>query len=114
MTNCVFCKIVKGEIPASPVFESDLVMAFSDIAPQAPVHVLVVPKLHVSSINDFPTDRPELAIGLFQAIQEVAAQLGIAQSGYRVVTNTGHDGGQTVDHLHFHILGGRSLHWPPG
>ncbi|NBV41756.1 histidine triad nucleotide-binding protein [bacterium] len=114
MTDCIFCKIVKGEIPAKPVYESELVSAFFDIAPQAPVHVLVVPKLHVRSINDFPADRPELAIGLFGAIQKLVVQLGIAETGYRVVANTGQDGGQTVDHLHFHILGGRPFHWPPG
>ena len=112
MTDCLFCKIVRGEIPAKKVAESDQCMAFRDIAPQAPVHVLVIPKKHYNSVNDI-TDWSELAAVMAMG-REVARTEGIAEKGYRLVINTGKDGGQTVDHLHLHVLGGRHMKWPPG
>lgn len=112
MTDCLFCKIVRGEIPAKKVAESDQCLAFRDIGPQAPVHVLVIPKKHYSSVNDI-TDWSELADVMAMG-REVARSEGIAEKGYRLVINTGKDGGQTVDHLHLHVLGGRHMKWPPG
>lgn len=110
--GCIFCRIVAGEIPAVRVAESERAMAFRDLHPQAPVHVLVIPRRHVASLAE-ATDGEELGAVLLLA-QEVARREGIAESGYRVVTNTGADGGQTVHHLHLHVLGGRALQWPPG
>jgi histidine triad (HIT) family protein len=112
--DCLFCKISQGEIPAEVVFTNDTVMAFKDIAPKAPVHVLVVPKKHVPSILELSPSDSVLHSALFEAIQQVVNQFRLNKTGFRVVANTGIDGGQTVDHLHFHILGGRSLSWPPG
>jgi histidine triad (HIT) family protein len=110
--DCLFCRIVRKEIPAKLVYESDDCIAFRDINPQAPVHVLVIPRAHIVSLND-ATDAA--AVG---RLALVAAQLakseGVAESGYRVVCNTNRDGGQSVFHLHLHLLGGRSLAWPPG
>ncbi len=112
MSDCLFCRIVRKEIPAQLVAESENCLAFRDISPQAPTHVLVIPKLHVASLNDL-TD-PLVAGGMLQMAADVAKSLGVAEAGYRVVFNTGDDGGQTVHHLHAHLLAGRSLHWPPG
>jgi histidine triad (HIT) family protein len=110
--TCLFCRIVRGELPVTPIAENDHAIAFRDINPQAPVHVLVVPRRHVASLAE-ATDPVELgAIALLAA--EVARSEGIAEAGYRTVMNTGEDGGQTVHHLHLHLLGGRRLHWPPG
>ena len=109
---CLFCKIVAGEIPATIVAESDDALAFRDIAPQAPVHVLVIPKQHVASLAETPDGRAMAAIS--ELAKRVARDLGVEHSGYRVVVNTGADGGQTVHHLHLHLLAGRALHWPPG
>ncbi|MCU0618932.1 MAG: histidine triad nucleotide-binding protein [Gemmatimonadaceae bacterium] len=109
--SCLFCRIVRGEIPAAIVAETDDALAFRDIAPQAPVHVLVIPKAHVASL-DAATDAARLgAVTLLAA--EVARREGVAGSGYRVVTNIGADGGQSVAHLHFHVLGGQGMGWPP-
>jgi histidine triad (HIT) family protein len=111
--SCLFCKIVEGTIPSTPVYQDDQCYAFADIHPQAPVHILVVPRRHINSIdNTHPDDRPLLGYLLWVAAQ-IARDKGLAK-GYRVVVNTGQDGGQTVDHLHLHLLGGRSLTWPPG
>lgn len=110
--SCLFCRIVAKEIPASIVAESEHALAFRDISPQAPVHVLVIPKKHVASMNEL-SDGAEFASIAVMA-QQVARELGVAESGYRVVLNTGSDGGQTVHHLHLHLLGGRALKWPPG
>lgn len=112
MTNCLFCRIVNKEIPASIVAESELCLAFRDIAPQAPVHVLIIPKQHLGSLNELP-EGPVMG-AMVQMAQQIAREVGIAESGYRTVMNTGADGGQTVHHLHMHLLGGRALAWPPG
>jgi histidine triad (HIT) family protein len=111
-TSCLFCRIVSGEIPATLIAETPLAVAFRDIAPKAPVHALVIPRRHVTSLAA-ATDSAELGAVLALAAQ-VAVQEGVAESGYRVVTNVGDDGGQSVGHLHFHVLGGRALGWPPG
>ncbi len=114
MADCVFCLIRDGEIPSERVYEDDDVLAFKDVNPQAPVHVLVIPKKHIASLNEIQVDDGELHTQLLLATKAIAAQLNMAEDGYRVVVNTGDYGGQTVDHLHFHLLGGRSLTWPPG
>ncbi len=111
MEDCIFCRIVRGEIPSDKVYEDDRVLAFRDIEPQAPIHVLLVPKTHYASIMDIDSD----TFGYMQTItRKLASELGIAEKGFRVVINTGEDGQQSVKHLHFHILGGRSMQWPPG
>src|SRR5882672_2925424 len=110
--DCLFCRIVRKEIPAKLVYESEDSIAFRDINPQAPVHVLVIPRRHIVSLND-ATDAA--AVGRLTLVAaEIAKSEGVAQSGYRVVFNTNRDGGQSVFHLHLHLLGGRSLAWPPG
>jgi histidine triad (HIT) family protein len=111
--DCIFCKIVAGTIPARRLYENDEVLAFPDVHPQAPIHLLVVPKQHLSSLAHTAAEHTQLLGHLLSAAAEVARQQGL-DNGYRVVANTGPDGGQTVDHLHFHVLGGRALHWPPG
>jgi histidine triad (HIT) family protein len=110
--TCLFCRIVRREIPAEIVFETTDVLAFRDIGPKAPTHVLVIPKVHVPSLDAM--DDGLLAGTLLLAAGQVARELGVAVSGYRTVINTNDDGGQTVHHLHLHVLGGRSLSWPPG
>lgn len=111
--DCLFCKIVNGDIPTNKIYEDDLVIAFNDIDPQAPVHFLVIPKKHIQSV-DFINSENSTTIGrIFEVIAKLASQLDLTD-GYRVVTNCGKDGGQSVGHLHFHILGKRSLKWPPG
>ncbi len=114
MTECLFCKMVAGDIRPDVVYEDEHVLAFRDIRPQAKVHVLVIPKRHIATLDDFPADEPELAARLFAAVQEVARGEGLASSGYRTVINCRGDGGQEVYHLHLHVLGGRRLAWPPG
>ena len=111
MENCLFCRIAAGEIPSSKVYEDDRVLAFRDIDPQAPVHVLLIPKQHYANILEVDG---ETVAYMQQIIRKIAEELGIAESGFRVVINTGEDGQQTVKHLHMHILGGRSMQWPPG
>ncbi|HVW35112.1 MAG TPA: histidine triad nucleotide-binding protein [Acidimicrobiia bacterium] len=113
MDDCLFCKIVEGSVPSTAVLDTEHCYAFRDINPAAPVHVLVVPKDHLASVEDLGEARTGLLEDLFAAIRAVAAKEGIAGSGYRVVTNVGEDAGQLVHHLHFHVLGGRSLRWPP-
>lgn len=110
--DCLFCKIVAGEIPSAKVAENAHCLAFRDIGPKAPTHVLVIPKQHYTSLNEL--DDPALAGALFEMARSVAAQEGVAAGGYRVVVNTGTDGGQTVHHLHLHVMGGRQMTWPPG
>jgi histidine triad (HIT) family protein len=112
--TCLFCRIVRGEIPADVVLDRDDVLAFRDIDPKAPTHVLVIPKRHVRSVSEVTADMSSLAGSLLVAVRDVAQAEGVSESGFRVVTNAGHDGGQAVDHLHFHVLGGRPLGWPPG
>lgn len=110
--DCVFCKIINKEIPSSIVFEDDKVLAFNDISPQAPVHIIVIPKKHVSTVAEL--DDMDVVRDLFLVMKKVAVEKGIDKSGYRIVVNHGKDAGQAVPHLHFHLLGGRSLKWPPG
>lgn len=113
MSDCLFCKIVKGEIPSTKVYEDDSCYAFKDIDPKAPVHVLIVPKQHVSDIHDENCDRT-LYGNLFAAVKNIVTELKVTESGYRLVVNSGSDGGQLVPHLHVHLLAERSLQWPPG
>lgn len=114
MPDTIFGKIIRKEIPARIVYEDEFCIAFHDVAPQAPVHVLVIPKKPIVSLEQLEASDATLLGHLWLTIQQVARQLNVAESGYRVVVNCGKDGGQSVDHLHFHILGGRSLKWPPG
>jgi len=115
MGDCLFCRIVAGEIPAKIVRRSSDAVAFSDINPQAPVHVLVIPTAHISAVRSATgTDGERVLARTLMFAAEVARELGLDGGGYRIVTNTGPDAGQSVDHLHFHVLGGRKLGWPPG
>ncbi len=109
MSDCIFCKIVSGEIPCSLVYQDDKVMAFKDINPLAPVHILIISKQHIESARDINKDNSQVVGHIFEKIPGIASVAGIAESGYRVITNIGKDGGQLVPHLHFHILGGRKL-----
>ncbi len=114
MTDCVFCRIINKEAPARIVHEDDLLLAFEDIHPQAPVHILVIPKEHIVSLDRAPRGGEELLGRLLVAARDLARAKGIAAGGYRIVLNTGPDSGQAVDHLHLHLIGGRRLAWPPG
>ena len=114
MEDCIFCKIIKGEIPSKKIYEDDKVLAFYDISPEAPVHFLVIPKEHISSANELTEENSEIVSHIFMTINKIVKEIGIADSGYRIVNNCGADGGQTVNHIHFHILGARELKWPPG
>lgn len=114
MSETIFSKIIRKEIPAKVVYEDEQCLAFYDVAPQAPVHVLVIPKKPIESLEQLTAEDAPLLGHLWQVIQRVARQEQVAESGYRVVVNCGEQGGQSVDHLHFHILGGRDLAWPPG
>jgi histidine triad (HIT) family protein len=114
MENCIFCKIANGEIPSNKVYEDDKVLCFKDLNPEAPVHVLIIPKEHISSLNDLNEDNSKIISHIFLTAKKVAKELGIERNGYRIVSNCGEDGGQTVGHVHFHMLGGRNLKWPPG
>ena len=108
MANCLFCKIIAGVIPSTKVYEDDLVLAFRDIAPQAPSHILVIPKAHIPSVDGITAENSAVVAHIFEVIPQIAKAEGLA-NGYRVVSNCGDDAGQTVHHLHFHILGGKSL-----
>ena len=108
MSDCLFCKIIKGDIPSTKVYEDELCYAFRDIAPQAPTHILVVPKEHIDSVNGITAENSNLVAHIFQVIPTIAKAEGL-EGGYRVVSNCGPDAGQTVSHLHFHILGGKAL-----
>lgn len=112
--NCLFCKILNGEIPADLVYESETAVAFRDINPQAPTHVLVIPREHISTINDIEADHQAIVGSLFSAAREIAAQEGIEEGGYRAVMNCNEGAGQSVFHIHLHVLGGRQFSWPPG
>ena len=114
MSDCIFCKIVEGDIPANKVFEDDDVVAFRDLNPQAPTHVLVIPKKHIETLNDLQAEDAELVGKMYLAAKKVAEDEGIAEAGYRTVFNCNRDGGQEVYHLHLHVLGGRQMTWPPG
>lgn len=113
-TDCLFCRIAGGEIPAEPVKEDEEIVAFRDIDPQAPTHVLIIPRRHISSVNALNEDDAELMGRLFVAAREVARSEGVAESGYRLIMNTGPDARQSVDHVHLHLIGGRGMSWPPG
>jgi histidine triad (HIT) family protein len=112
--NCLFCKIAAGEIPSTKVHEDDVVVAFRDIAPRAPTHILVIPRDHIASAADLTEAHGPMLGRLFATISDIARREGIAGAGYRLVSNVGRWGGQTVDHLHVHLLGGRAFEWPPG
>ncbi len=115
MTDCVFCKIAQKKIPTNFVYEDETVVAFRDLEPQAPVHVLIIPKKHIEGLlTAAAEDQALLAHITGEVIPKLANMLGIADKGFRVVVNTGEEGGQSVKHLHFHLLGGRSMQWPPG
>ncbi len=111
--SCIFCKIIAGEIPSKKAYEDDHVLAFYDIAPQAPVHLVIIPKEHIQSMDEITEDNAHLTARIFALIPKLAQDLNL-DKGYRVVCNCKEQGGQTVDHLHFHLLGGRNLGWPPG
>lgn len=111
--DCLFCKIIGGEIPSERIYEDDKIYAFRDIDPQAPVHFLVIPKKHIASLDDLKDEDKELIGYIFTKIRDLAKEMEL-DGGYRVVHNIGDDGGQSVKHMHFHVLGGRSLQWPPG
>jgi histidine triad (HIT) family protein len=112
--DCLFCKIVRRDLPARILFETEQALAFEDARPQAPVHVLVIPKAHIASLDEAPEGSEALLGEVLFAARRAAREKGIADSGFRIVVNTGGDSGQAVFHIHFHVLGGRPLHWPPG
>ncbi len=109
MDNCLFCKIIKGDINSEKVFENDYILAFKDIHPVAPVHILVIPKIHISDMNNITYENIEYIKQIYIAIKEVAKICNVYDSGYRVICNCGEDGGQLINHLHFHLLGGKHL-----
>lgn len=110
----IFKRIIDGEIPANVVYEDEQCLAFHDVTPQAPVHILVIPKKEIASIDDLSAEDEQLVGHLFLVIQQIAREQGLAENGYRVICNCGEGGGQTVFHLHYHLMGGRNLKWPPG
>ena len=115
MADCIFCKIASGEIPSGKVYEDESVLAFRDLEPQAPTHVLIIPKKHIGSIMALTGADKELAGHILTEVAPAVARFcGVDEGGFRLVANTGADGGQTVGHLHFHLLGGRAMTWPPG
>ncbi len=114
MSDCIFCKIVNGDIPADILYQDEDVLAFRDLSPQAPVHFLVIPKKHIATINDIQPDDAALTGQLFLTAKMLAKQEGMDESGYRCVMNCNDDGGQTVHHIHLHVMGKRQMSWPPG
>ena len=114
MEKCVFCKIINGDIAAKKVYENEHIIAFNDIDPKAPVHILVIPKKHIRSINELNSSDINLAGEIILAAKKIAKDQGVDSKGFRVVFNTNDDGGQTVYHIHMHIMGGRQMQWPPG
>ncbi|MCC3145397.1 histidine triad nucleotide-binding protein [Halanaerobium sp. Z-7514] len=114
MEDCLFCKIAAGKIDTDFVYSDEKLVVFEDINPQAPVHLLIVPKKHISDLNNLEEKDNKLIGHIYQVAKELAAEKNIAESGYRIVSNCNQDGGQTVYHIHFHLLGGRKLQWPPG
>ena len=113
MKDCLFCKIIDKEIPSELIYEDDKVIAFKDINPRAPVHILIIPKKHISSAKDIKVEDEALIGRIFTVINKLGKEFNL-ENGYRIVNNCGNDGGQTVQHMHFHVLGGRELKWPPG
>ncbi len=114
MEGCLFCNIIKGEIPSSKVYEDDYVYAFNDISPVAPVHVLIIPKKHISRLDEINEENSIYVAKIFEAAAKIAKESGLDERGYRIVSNCGEAAGQTVFHIHYHLLGGRDLAWPPG
>jgi histidine triad (HIT) family protein len=114
MADCLFCKIIERKIPASVVYEDERVLAFDDVNPQAPTHVLVIPKRHIESLNELSTEDDRLIGEVVRRAAAIAKERGISEGGFRTVFNTNREAGQTVFHIHLHLLGGRSMHWPPG
>jgi histidine triad (HIT) family protein len=114
MSECLFCKIIDGKIPANKVFENEQVVAFRDLNPQAPTHLLVIPRRHIATLNDLQSSDATLVGEMMLAATQIAAMENLAENGYRVVMNCNHDGGQSVYHIHLHLLGGRYMKWPPG
>jgi len=114
MTDCLFCKIINKEIPARVIYEDQDIFAFEDINPQAPIHILLIPKTHYASLNDVPEDKQDLLGHLLLQAKKIAAEKGLKEDGFRMVLNTGRNSGQEVFHIHFHLLGGRPMTWPPG
>ena len=113
MADCIFCRIAAGEIPSNKLYEDDQLLAFYDLDPQAPTHFLVIPKAHIASAAEITPQKSAVVAHIYEVIARLAAELGLEQ-GFRVVTNCGPQGGQTVPHLHFHVLAGRDMTWPPG
>ena len=114
MEDCIFCKIAAGDIPSDKVYEDDTVVAFRDINPQAPTHILVIPREHIATINDLQPQDEAIVGRMYGAVREIAAREGVAEAGFRTVFNCNEAGGQVVFHIHLHLLGGRMMHWPPG
>ncbi|GIW19875.1 MAG: histidine triad nucleotide-binding protein [Chloroflexota bacterium] len=114
MSDCLFCRIVAGTVPSTKVYEDDQVVAIRDIAPRAPTHILLMPREHIPSVAELTDGHAPLVGHLFAVAADIARREGIAEAGYRIVTNVGRWGGQTIDHLHFHLMGGRPFEWPPG
>ncbi len=114
MDDCLFCKIINGEIPSTKVYEDDTVYAFNDIEPQAPIHIIIVPKAHIASANELDDNNAAVVGHIFAVAAKLADEMDFAKDGWRIVNNCGVAGGQTVGHLHFHLLAGRNLGWPPG
>ncbi len=112
--DCLFCKIAAGEIPSTKVYEDEQVYAFLDIEPQAPVHIILIPKEHIPSANALTEENAGVVGHIYAVAAKLAKEQGFAENGYRIVNNCGEDGGQTVGHIHFHLLAGRNLGWPPG
>ena len=114
MSDCLFCKIIAGDIPSTKVYEDDKMLAFRDIEPQAPEHIVIIPKAHIASANEITPENAEYIAHIWTMIPKIVKELGIDEKGYRVVNNCGKDGGQTVNHIHFHLMGGREFGWPAG
>jgi histidine triad (HIT) family protein len=114
MNDCLFCKIVNNQIPATKIHEDEHTLAFKDIQPQAPVHLLVVPKEHVAAVHEYPAGKLDGLMKVFETVAAIVKKNGLDEKGYRLVINSGEKAGQSVNHLHVHILSGRQMHWPPG
>lgn len=112
--DCLFCKIASGDIPSKKAYEDELVYAFHDIDPQAPVHILIIPKNHIASADEITSENSAVVAHIFEVAAKLAKENGLSADGYRIVTNIGEAGGQTVKHLHFHLMGGRNFTWPAG
>ena len=112
--DCIFCKIVRKEIPSTIVYEDDKIIAFKDVSPKAPVHILMVPRKHIPGVTALADEDKDIVAHIMLTSKQLAKDFSIFQCGFRIVVNSGPDAGQAVDHLHFHLLGGRTLNWPPG